>query len=110
MRRLYSVRAQIEEGIRVCEDHLSLTGCQARSERAQLHYMICCLVAFCVLEWERCDHGVSIYKLKRRLSFTGHTLVLPALEQLRSAASPQRQGYPVPAQARALLRHARGVA
>jgi putative transposase len=86
VRRLYRVRAQIEEVIRVCKDQLSLTGCQARSERAQLHHMTCCLVAFCVLERERYDRGLSIYTLKRRLSCKGHTLVLPALERLRGAA------------------------
>ena len=54
--RLYRVRAQIEEVIRVCKDQLSLTGCQARSERAQQHHHHCCgLVAFCVLERERHD-------------------------------------------------------
>jgi hypothetical protein len=35
VRRLYRVRTQIEEVIRVCKDQLALTGCQARSERAQ---------------------------------------------------------------------------
>ena len=55
VRRLYRIRAQIEEVIRVCKDQLGLSGCQARSERAQLHHMTCCLVAFCVLERERHD-------------------------------------------------------
>jgi putative transposase len=86
VRRLYRFRSQIEEVIRVCKDQLSLTGCQARSGRAQLHHVTCCLVAFCVLERERHDRGLSIYKLKRRLSFKGYTLVLPALERLRDAA------------------------
>jgi putative transposase len=49
VRRLYRVRTQIEEVIRVCKDQLALTGCQARSERAQLHHIACCLSAFCVL-------------------------------------------------------------
>ena len=35
VRRLYRVRTPIEEVIRVCKDQLALTGCQARSERAQ---------------------------------------------------------------------------
>jgi putative transposase len=86
VRRLYRFRAQIEEVIRVCKDQLGLTGCRARSERAQLHHMTCCLVAFCVLERERHERQLSIYKLRRRLSFQGHSLVLPALERLRSAA------------------------
>jgi len=50
---LYRVRSQIDEVIRVCEDLLGLTSCQAPSERAQLRHMSCCLVAFCVLERER---------------------------------------------------------
>jgi hypothetical protein len=75
--RLYRVRSQIEEVIRVCKDQLALIGCQARSERAQQHHIICCLVAFCVLEWERHD---------RQLSFKGRTHVLPALERLRRTA------------------------
>jgi putative transposase len=86
VRRLYRVRAQIEEVIRVCKDQLGLGGCQARSERAQLHHITCCFVAFCVLERERQDRGLSIYKLKRHLSFQGPSLALPALEHLRNAA------------------------
>jgi hypothetical protein len=86
VRRLYRVRSQIEEVIRVGKHQLGLSGCQARSERAQLHHMICCLVAFCVLERERQARGLSIYKLKRHLSCQGRTVVLPALELLRQAA------------------------
>jgi putative transposase len=86
VRRVYHVRAQIEEVIRVCKDQLGLSGCQARSERAQRHHITCCLIAFCVLERERHTRGLSIYKLKRQLSFKGRSQVLPALEQLRSAA------------------------
>jgi DDE family transposase len=86
VRRVYRLRAQIEEVIRVCKDQLSLTGCQARSERAQQHHITCCLVAFCVLERERHDRHLSIYQLKRQLSFRGPSVVLPALERLRSAA------------------------
>jgi hypothetical protein len=86
VRRLYAFRAQIEEVIRVCKDQLGLTGCQARSERAQRHHMACCLTAFCVLEHERHERNLSIYKLKRLLSLRGRRLALPALERLRSAA------------------------
>ena len=86
VRRLDRVRAQSEEVIRVCKDQLGFTGCQARSERAQLHHMACCLGAFCVLEREREDQQLSIYKLKRQLSFKGRSYVLPALERLKSGA------------------------
>jgi hypothetical protein len=86
VRRLYRFRAQIEEVIRVCKDQLGLSGCQVRSARAQLHHITCCLVAFCVLERERHDGGLSIYKLKRRLSFKGRSHALPSLERLRRAA------------------------
>jgi putative transposase len=86
VRRLYRIRAQVEEVIRVCKDQLGLTGCQARSARAQLHHMACCLTAFCVLERERHDRGLSIYKLKRALSCNGRSIRLPALERLWSAA------------------------
>jgi putative transposase len=86
VRRLYRMRAQIEEVIRACKDQLGFTGCQARSERAQLHHLTCCLVAFCVLERERHDRGLTIYKLKHQLSYQGRTLALPALERLRQAA------------------------
>jgi hypothetical protein len=86
VRRGYHVRAQIEETIRVCTDQLGLSGCQARPERAQRHHITCCLIAFCVQERERHTRGLSIYTLKRQLSFKGRSLVLPALEQLRSAA------------------------
>jgi putative transposase len=86
VRRLYRVRSQIEEVIRVCKDQLAFTGCQARSERAQMHHVACCLVAFCVLEQERHAQQLSIYKLKQQLSFQGYSLVLPTLERLREAA------------------------
>jgi putative transposase len=86
VRRLYHVRSQIEEVIRVCKDQLGLTGCQARSERAQRHHLACCLAAFCVLERERHDRHLSIYQLKRQLSFKGRSHALPSLERLRQAA------------------------
>ena len=86
VRRLYRARSQIEEVIRVCKDQLGLSGCQARSERAQRHHILCCFVAFCVLERERHERGLSIYKLKRRLSYQGRSVVLPALERLRLTA------------------------
>jgi Transposase DDE domain len=86
VRRLYRVRSQVEEVIKVCKDQLSLTGCQARSERAQLHHISCCLVAFCVLERERHERNLSIYKLKRQLSYRGLSVTLPTLERLKRAA------------------------
>jgi putative transposase len=86
VRRLYGFRSHIEEVIRVCKDQLGLTGCQARSERAQRHHLACCLVAFCVLERERYDRQLTIYKLKRQLSFKGRSHALPSLERLRRAA------------------------
>jgi putative transposase len=86
VRRIYRFRSQIEEVIRVCKDQLNLTGCQARSERAQLHHISGCLVAFCVLERERHERNLSIYNLKRQLSLRGRSYVLPALERLRSTA------------------------
>jgi putative transposase len=84
--QLYHIRAQIEEVIRVCKDQLRLSGCQARSERAQVHHVMCCLVAFCVLERERHDQGLTIYKLKHQLCCRGRTVILPALERLKQAA------------------------
>jgi hypothetical protein len=86
VRRVYRVRAQIEEVIRVCKDQLSLSGCQARSERAQLHHITCCLMGFCILEQERHERHLSICQLKRQLSFRGQAVVLRALERLRSPA------------------------
>jgi putative transposase len=86
VRQLYRMRTHIEEVIRVCKGQLGLTGCQARSERAQVHHITCCLVAFCVLERERQDRRLSIYKLRRQLSCNGRSYALPALERLKSAA------------------------
>jgi hypothetical protein len=86
VRRHYRMRAQIEEVSRECKNQLGLNGCQARSARAQLHHITCCFFAFCVLERECQDRGLSIYKLKRHLSFQGRSVALPALERLRSAA------------------------
>ena len=60
VRRLYRLRSHIEEVIWACKDQLGLTGCQARSERAQVHHFTCSLVAFCVLERERYDRQLSI--------------------------------------------------
>jgi hypothetical protein len=86
VRRRYQMRSQIEEVIRVCKDQLGWTGCQTRSERARLHHFTCCLVAFCVLERERQDRGLTIYKLKCQLSCHARTVALPALERLRQTA------------------------
>jgi hypothetical protein len=85
VRRLYAFRAQIEAVIRVCKDQLGLTGCQARSDRAQQRHMACCLVAFCVLERERHDRHLSIYKLKRQLNCKAPSCVIPTLERLKRA-------------------------
>jgi hypothetical protein len=86
VRRLYRVRTQIEEVSRACKGQRGLGGCQARPERAPLQHSTCCFVAFCVLERECQDQGLSIYQLKRHLSFQGRSIALPALERLRSAA------------------------
>jgi hypothetical protein len=86
VRCLDRVRSQIEEVIRVVQDHLGWSGCQARSERAQVHHVTCCLAACCVLERERQDRHLTIYTLKRQLSYHGPMLALPALERLRQAA------------------------
>jgi hypothetical protein len=86
VRRLDRVRTQIDEGIRACKNQCSLSGCQARSERAQLPHLTCCLMAFCALERERHDRQLSLYNLKRQLSFKGRSYALPALERLRSVA------------------------
>jgi hypothetical protein len=86
VRRLYRRRAHIEEVMSVCKDQLGVSGCQARSERAQVHHVTCCVVAFCVLERERQDQGLTIDHLTRQLSCHGRTLALPALERLRQAA------------------------
>jgi hypothetical protein len=86
VRRLHRLRAQLEAVIRAGKNQCSLSGCQARSERAQLHHLTCCLIAFCVLERERHDRQLSLYNLKRQLSCRGRSSVLSALERLRSAA------------------------
>jgi hypothetical protein len=86
VRHLYRVRAHMEEVIRVCKDPWGLTGGQARSDRAQQPHMAGGLVAFGVLERERHDRHRSIDQLQRQLRFTGRSLALPALEQLRGAA------------------------
>jgi hypothetical protein len=75
-----------EAVIRVCQDQLGLTGCQARAERAQRHHLLCCLVAFCVWERERHDRRRTIDQRKRHLSGHGRRVGLPALERLRQAA------------------------
>jgi len=85
-RRPYRMRAQMAEVIRACTDQLGLGGCQARSARAPLPHITCGLVAFCGLERDCPDQGLSIYKLKRHLSFRGRSVALPALERLRSTA------------------------
>jgi hypothetical protein len=60
VRRWHGGRAQREVVSRVGQDQLGLTGCQARSERAQMPPMAGCLVAFCVLEREHHDRQLRI--------------------------------------------------
>jgi hypothetical protein len=86
VRRVYRIRAHIEEVIHACKDQLRLTGCEARSEPGHLHHFACCLGAFCVLERERQDRQLSIYKLKRQRSFKGRSYALPAQEALKRGA------------------------
>jgi Transposase DDE domain len=86
VRRLYRGRSQMEDVIRVSKHQLGLRGCQARAERAQRHHRTCGLGAFCVLERERHERGLSIDQLKRQLSWQGRPLVLPALERLKQSA------------------------
>jgi hypothetical protein len=86
VRRLYGRRAQIEEVIRVGKHQRGFSGGQARSERAQQQHIACCLVAFWVLEREGHDRPLTIYQLKRQLSFQGDSRALPALERLRQTA------------------------
>ena len=86
VRRIYRFRAQIAEVIRVCQAQRNLTGCQARSERAQRHHISGCVVACWVLERERHARTLSIDHRKRQLSLRGRSSVLPALERLRSTA------------------------
>jgi hypothetical protein len=68
--------------MRVCKEQLGLSGCQAHLERALMHHVSCCLVAFYVLERERHDRGLTIYQLKRWHSCQGRTIALPAMERV----------------------------
>jgi hypothetical protein len=86
VRRRYRIRAQSEAVIRVCQDQLGVTGCQARSERAQPPHSGCGVVACCGLEQARQARGLSIDTRKRLLSFKGRSIALPTLERLRRAA------------------------
>jgi hypothetical protein len=76
VRRRYGFRSQIEAVIRVCTDQCGLNGSQARSEGAQEHPFTCGLVAVCVRE--RDDRQLSMYQLKRQLSFKGRSPILQA--------------------------------
>jgi hypothetical protein len=86
VRPLDRVRSHIEEIISGCQDQLGLSGCQARAERAQLHHVTGCLVAFCVLERERQARQLSSDKLQRQLRFRGRTLTFPTRARLRGTA------------------------
>ena len=86
VRRLYQVRAHMEEVLRGCKDQRGLTGGQARSERAQRHHRACRLAAVCVLERARHDRHLSIDQLKRQRSYRGLSVALPTLERLKRAA------------------------
>jgi hypothetical protein len=77
VRRRYRLHSQLEDVIRGCQDHLGLTGCQARSARARRRHIACGSVALCVLERERHERGRSIDKLKRQLSFRECARALP---------------------------------
>ena len=85
-RRWSRGRAPMADVIRVGQEHLGLRGGQVRSTRAQRQHLSCCRAAGGVLERERQDRHLSIYQLKRRLSFQGRSMALPALERLRAAA------------------------
>jgi hypothetical protein len=84
----YATRSRNQESanVNLTTPQLRLNTCQTRSERGQLHHIACCLVAFCVLERERHDRQLTIYQLKRQLSFQGYASRLPALEWLQRAA------------------------
>jgi Transposase DDE domain len=86
VRRLYRGRSQVEAVMKVCKEQLRVTGGQARSARAQLHHLACCLVAFGVLERERHERQLSIDTLKRQLSSRSLSVALPTLERLKRAA------------------------
>jgi hypothetical protein len=86
VRRLYRWRAQVEAGLRVCQEQRGRSGGRARSARAQQHPISGGRAAFWVLAWARHDRPLSIYQLKRCLRFQGRSVALPALERLRAAA------------------------
>jgi hypothetical protein len=86
VRRLSRVRAPREEVLRVGKAPLGLRGGQARSVRAQLHQMTCCVVACGVLERERQPRGLRLDNLTRPLSCRGQAVLLSALAQLKNTA------------------------
>ena len=84
--------------IKVLKSQLSLEACQggytrswkAKSpaqEGAQTHHIVLCLVAYLIVERERLAQGCTWWQLKRRLILQGSQAALPALEQVRTAAS-----------------------
>ena len=86
MRLWYRVRSQLAEVIRVCTEQRSLTGCQARSARAQRHHIMCAWRHFVC--WSRNDmigNSVSTNS-SSSLSFQGRSLALPTLERLQRTA------------------------
>ena len=97
VRALYRQRQEGEEGSRVWKSPLRLAGCHAGDRRsseekpspregAQAHHVALCLVASLLVERERLDGGGTWRQRQRQLILQGPQGVLPALEQVRSAA------------------------
>jgi hypothetical protein len=58
------------------------------------HQIVCCLIALYIPERERSKRSLSVYELKRQLSFQGGSLALRVLERLRRAGSLLTHGQP----------------
>ena len=84
--KIYLIRAIIEEFHRILKQECCLTGCQVDSLDAQEHHQWCSVFAFAVLEIERAPFGVTIYKLRERLTQRGSQLSLPFFESLCAGA------------------------
>lgn len=82
----YSHRQSIEEVIKVLKSKLMIKDCQSRSRAAQEHHFALCMTAYIVCERESKELGITIYKLKRRLSSRADALPMPHFERLREAA------------------------
>ena len=82
LRKAYNIRPLIEEFHRILKQECCFTSCQIDSLDAQEHHQWCAVFAFTVLEVERQPLGLTVYKLRSKLTCRGSRIALPLFMNL----------------------------